>query len=54
MGLVASAFISNNEISNILILGNFIQTLCITKFAYKLTNNKYGYEVYGDASSESV
>lgn len=47
VGLVVSIFIPNNEIANILIFGNFIQTLCITKFAYKITNNKYGYEVYG-------
>ena len=31
----------------ILILGVFLQTLSITKIAYKLTKNKYGYEVYG-------
>jgi len=49
IGLGSAIFITNNEISNILILGNFIQTLCITKFAYKLTNNKYGYEVYGNS-----
>ena len=48
LGLVVAAFIPNNEIANILIFGNFIQTLCITKFAYKITNNKYGYEVYGN------
>ena len=27
-------------ISNILILGNLVQTITITKFVYKLTNNK--------------
>ena len=49
IGLILAVFISNNEIANILIFGNFVQTLCITKFAYKLTNNKYGYEVYGNS-----
>ena len=47
VGLGIAIFIPNNEIANILIFGNFIQTLCITKFVYRITNNKYGYEVYG-------
>ena len=37
----------DNVISNILIIGNLVQTLNITKLAYKITKNKYGYEVYG-------
>ena len=48
VGLIAAVIVPNNEIANILIFGNFIQTLCITKVAYKITNNKYGYEVYGN------
>lgn len=47
VGLIIACIINNNTISNILILGSFIQTLTITKLAYKITNNKYGYEVYG-------
>ena len=50
IGLVTALFIKDNTICNILIFGNFVQTLTITKLAYRLTNNKYGYEVYGDAS----
>lgn len=38
--------INNNIVSNIIILGIFIQSITITKIAYRLTNNKYGYEVY--------
>ena len=38
--------INNNIVSNIVILGMFMQSLTITKIAYRLTNNKYGYEVY--------
>ena len=49
LGLVAAIFVPNKEISNILIFSNFVQTLTITKFAYKITNNKYGYEVYGNS-----
>ena len=36
----------NNEIFNIIILGMFFQSLFITRIAYKITNNKYGHEVY--------
>ena len=43
-----ACIIPYNEISNILIFGYFVQSLTITKFAYKLTKNKYGYEVYKD------
>ena len=50
VGLILAGVIKYNTISNIIIFGYFLQTLMITKFAYKLTNNKYGYEVYGDAS----
>lgn len=48
IGIVAGCIIHNNEISNIFIMGNFIQSLMITRLAYKLTNNRYGYEVYTD------
>ena len=54
LGLLISIIISNNTISNILILSNLLQTITITRFIYKVTNNKYGYEVYSDTSYESV
>ena len=44
--LVASLIIKNHVYSNILIVGTIIQSLSITRIAYKLTNNKYGYEIY--------
>lgn len=47
LGLAISAFVSDNVIANIIIFGYFVQTCMITKLAYKLTKNKYGYEVYG-------
>ena len=40
--------INNTTIVGIIILGNFIQTLTITRLAYKITNNKYGHEVYAN------
>ena len=54
LGLFVALVIQNSTISNILILANVIQTITITKFMYKVTNNKYGYEVYGNTSQESV
>lgn len=44
--LGVSFLVKDNVISNIMIIGILIQCFCITKLAYKLTNNKYGYEVY--------
>lgn len=44
--LVIAAIIKDSTISNILIFGIIIQTMTITRLAYKLTKNKYGYEVY--------
>ena len=46
--LVAAIFIQDRILSNILIIGTLIQTISITRIAYKLTNNKYGYEVYAE------
>ena len=44
--LIAALFIKDSIISNLLIFGVIIQTMTITRIAYKLTNNKYGFEVY--------
>ena len=38
----------NTIISGIIIIGDLIQTLTITRFAYNLTNSKYGHEVYAN------
>lgn len=46
--LIVGIFINNNIVSNIIILGMFIQSMMITKLAYRITNNKYGYEVYAE------
>ena len=53
IGLLVAIFIKDNIVSNILIFSNLVQTLTITKLAYKLTNNKYGYAVYGDTSLQN-
>lgn len=44
--LIAGCIVRVNVISNILILGVLLETLAITRFVYKLTRNKYGYEEY--------
>ena len=44
--LVFALIIKNNTISNILIFNTLIETLCITRVAYKLTKNQYGYKTY--------
>ena len=54
IGLLIAGVINYNMISNIIILGYFVQSFMITKIAYRLTNNKYGYEVYGDTSIQNV
>ena len=39
-------FIPDKIISNMLLYGVFLQTLTITRTAYKITKNKYGHEEY--------
>ena len=44
--LIAGLIIKNNVISNILIIGTFLQTITITKMMYRITKNQYGYLEY--------
>ena len=46
LSIAISLFIKDVVISNIIVYGMFLQSISITRFAYKLTNNKYGYEIY--------
>lgn len=46
IGILTAVIIPNQTASNILLLANFIQTVTITDFAYKMTKSKHGYEVY--------
>ena len=54
IGLIIALIIPYSTIANIIIIAYFVQTLTITRLAYRLTNSKYGYEVYGYASEQSV
>ncbi len=46
--ILISILITDSVVSGIIIYGDFIQTLTITRFAYKITDNKYGHEVYAN------
>ena len=52
VGLAVALIIKNNINKNIIIFGYLMQTCMITKLAYRLTNNKYGYEVYENTSEQ--
>ena len=47
--ILIAIFIKNTTISGILIFGDFIQTLTITRIAYRVTHNKYGHEIYAES-----
>lgn len=44
--LMFGIIIKDNVISNIIIIGTLLQTIMITRFMYKITKSKYGYEEY--------
>lgn len=46
--LVIGIIVQDNMIYNIIILGMLIQSIMISRIAYKITNNKYGHEIYAD------
>ncbi len=46
INMIVAIFIPNKIISNLLIFGTAIQTISITRIAYILTKNRYGYEEY--------
>ena len=47
--MISAFFIGDTVISGIIIFGDFIQTLTITRIAYKVTHNKYGHEIYAES-----
>ena len=50
--LIIGSIINNYLISNIIIIGMFVQSVMISRFAYKMTNNRYGYEIYLNGQDE--
>lgn len=53
ISIIASLLIKDDVISNILLYGVLFQSITITRLAYRLTNNKYGYEVYNTSEQPS-
>lgn len=45
---IIAVITTNTTIAGIIIFGDFIQTLTITRFAYNLTKNRYGHEIYAN------
>lgn len=52
--LITGVIIKSDTISNMLIIGVLLQTISITRFAYKITNNKYGHEEYWKAKNATT
>ena len=46
--VLIAVLINNTTIAGIIIFGDLIQTLTITRLAYNFTNTKYGHEVYAN------
>ena len=44
--MVCGVMVRDSVVSNILLIGVLLQTVSITRLAYRITNNKYGYEEY--------
>lgn len=45
---IISILVLNPQITTIIIFGDLLQTLTITRLAYNITNNQYGHEVYAN------
>lgn len=54
INMLIALFIQNTIISNLLIFGTLVQTISITRIAYILTKNKYGYEEYLKAQQITI
>lgn len=50
LGIILAIIIHNTVVSNILLFGYLLQSVMITRIAYKLTGSKYGYEVYEETA----
>lgn len=53
LSLLVAVFIKDIVISNLIVYGSVLQSISITRLAYKLTNNKYGYELYEVANNNA-
>lgn len=53
ISIVVALFVKDTIISNIIVYGMLFQSISITRLAYRLTDNKYGYEVYSTSNELS-
>lgn len=53
ISLAVAIVIPNPVIANLIVYGSILQSLAISRLAYKLTNNKYGYEVYNASTTNA-
>ena len=54
INMIVAFAIPNTVIANLIIIGTTIQTISITKIAYRITKNKYGYEEYKKAQEVTI
>ena len=54
LNMIIALFIPNETIANIFIFGTLIQTCSITRLAYILTKNEYGYETYMKEKTNAI
>lgn len=54
LNMIIALFIPNETIANIFIFGTLIQTCSITRLAYFLTKNEYGYETYMKEKANAI
>ena len=54
INMLVALFVPNTIISNLIIFGTLVQTISITRIAYILTKNKYGYEEYLKAQQVTI
>ena len=54
INMIVALVIKNTTISNLLIFGTLVQTMSITRIAYIITKNKYGYEEYMKAQQVTI
>ena len=54
INMIVAEVIPNEIIANLIIIGTALQTISITRIAYILTKNKYGYELYLKEQNKAI
>ena len=53
ISLIVAVLIKDAVLSNLIVYGSILQSISISRLAYKLTNNKYGYEIYNASTTNA-